>query len=457
MSFFIFIFILFLGWMGYLAILNQSIVLFSLTPQTEYHLPVFALILFSAIGGGLWVFLIMGITHLRGLLVKWKTSRFQKKKTEIVIFSKQAMGALLAQRYRDARLLLQKILAIDPNHVESHLRLGQIERSEKNYPEAIRWHQQAQSLDKENIEILLALAYDFEEALRFDEEIVILREILHLDSDNLTAWVCLRDTYTRVKQWEAAHTAQEKIVKRSPPADQEKERRVLCGIKYELGNHCLQKDQHDLARRYFKGAIKLDKYFIPAYVGLGNVNIKEGHSPLAASLWEKGYEITQNFVLLHQLENLSVQMGEPERIIRFYQHGIEKRQNAWALKFYLGKLYYRLEMLEAALELLTEVESKVSSFPALYKILGNLYTQRGEMESAVNAFKKCLSLKKQVSVQYDCTGCHYQTVEWAGRCVRCGIWNSFLADTICSEKPSPNDLSLPYSTFYAETGSLSTP
>ncbi|HEY5600252.1 MAG TPA: tetratricopeptide repeat protein, partial [Candidatus Manganitrophaceae bacterium] len=244
------------------------------------------------------------------------------------------------------------------------------------------------------------------------------------------------------------HPIQERIMKL--PLSQEAlrvERVIFLGTKYELGRNFLQRNQPEIARRYFKGGIKLDKSFLPAYIGLAEIHIKEGRMESAGALLEKWYEITRHLILLHRLEDLYLEMGEPERILQIYRNALYKDRHNTVLKFYLGKLYYRLEMIDDAFEALAEIDTHVEYFPDLHKILGNLYLRRGEPILAVEALKKSIKLKKRVVVPYYCANCDYHTIEWSGRCGRCGLWNSYQANPIMVDKGHKKALAeTPYST-----------
>lgn len=448
MPFLALLFLLFMGLAGYLAQLNPAKVTFFVTQDTAFEMSVTALILFSTAFGGILVILSAGVRETKNLFLNWKYARLQKKEAQIETYYTEAVNAFLAKRYRDATLLFQKILVLNPNHVSALLRLGKIYRIEGNFNEAIRLHRRARSLDEQNIEVLLSLSRDLEEAQRFEEAIQYLKEIFHLDEGNLTALTRLRDLYVRLQQWEEAHPLQEKIIKLPLPEEvRQHERVIFLGIKYEIGRHFLQRDQGGIARRYFKGAIKLDKGFLPAYIGLGETHIKEGRMELAAALLQKAYEMTGHLILLHRLEDLYLDMGEPERILQAYRNAIDKDRHNSVLKFYLGKLYYRLEMIDDAFEVLAEVDTHVEYFPDLHKILGNLYLRRGELSMAVEAFKKSLKLKKRVLVPYYCPDCDNHTIEWTGRCTRCGRWNSYIATPILVDKVHKKALAeTPYST-----------
>ncbi|HLG23176.1 MAG TPA: tetratricopeptide repeat protein [Candidatus Manganitrophaceae bacterium] len=448
MRFLIVFFIAFIVLIGYLAQLNSGKVVFFVTRDTSFEMTVTALILFSSAVGALLVIVSAGVRETKNLFLSWKYARVQKKEAQVESYYTEAVNSFLAKRFRDATLLFQKALALNPNHVSALLRLGKIYRIEKNFNEAIRLHRKARSLDEQNIEALFALSRDLEEAQRFEEAIQHLKEILRVDETHLTALIRLRDLYIRLTQWEEAHPIQERIMKL--PLSQEALRAelvIFLGTKYELGRNFLQRNQPEIARRYFKGGIKLDKSFLPAYIGLAEIHIKEGRMESAGALLEKGYEITRHLILLHRLEDLYLEMGEPERILQIYRNALDKDRHNTVLKFYLGKLYYRLEMIDDAFEALAEIDTHVEYFPDLHKILGNLYLRRGEPILAVEALKKSIKLKKRVVVPYYCANCDYHTIEWSGRCGRCGLWNSYQANPIMVDKGHKKALAeTPYST-----------
>src|SRR6185295_19521966 len=96
--------------------------------------------------------------------------------------------------------------------------------------------------------------------------------------------------------------------------DQRAEAGVLVGLTYETGRQLLERGHPEKARPYFRGAIKRDKGFLPAYIGLGEILIREGKVKNAAEILEKVYRKTGNIILLHRLEELYLEMGEPGEI-----------------------------------------------------------------------------------------------------------------------------------------------
>ena len=434
MRFVIFLFLVLIAIIGYFSQLNPNRVVFFLTPNKSIDLSLTALILFSISIGGLLVMIVVGVRQTRALYLNWTYRRREKKEASLEKFYKEGVNAFLAKRHKDAISLFQKVLDVNPNHVKTLIHLGKIHQFEKNLHEAIRLYRKARLADDQNMEVLLGLSKNLSMAHQSDEAIAILKEIIGIDDTNLTALVRLREIYIGLIRWEDAHFVQEKIVKLSPADEhRQKEQVMLLGIKFEKGMASLKQNQIESARQSFKSAIKINKGFLPCYIGLGEIYIKAERMESALTLFEKGYDMIKNIILLHHLETLCLEMGRPDRILHAYQKALAKDPNHIALKFYLGKLYYRLEMIDEAFDLLSEIEGQVEYFPDLHKILGNLYLRRGDSFMAAETFRKGLEsqgssrLKTAVIVPYYCPLCDYHTPTWQGRCARCGQWNSYEA------------------------------
>ncbi len=440
-----------MGGAGYLATLNPSKVTLYLSQDRSVELSITALILFATALGGLLVILSFGVREIKHLFLNWRETRHKKRDAQIQVYYTDAVNAYLAKRYRDATSLFKKILSLNPNHINTLLKLGKIYRIEGNFNEAIRLHRKARSQADHNIEVLLSLSHSLETAERYEEAMQSLREILHLDGTNLSALMRLRDLTIRIQEWEETLPLQERILKlHLPKEEHDKEQQLLLGIHYEIGKLLLQKGKSDLARRHFKTAIKIDKTFLPAHIGLGDTHFSEGKTKVAAALLEKSYELTGNLILLLRLEDFYIETGNPDRILNIYKNKIRKNSQDLVLKFFLGRLYYRLEMIDDAYETLSEIEPQVESFPDLFKIIGNIHVRRGDLDLAVHAFKKGLKLRKRVTIPYYCPLCDFHTVEWSGRCTRCGKWNSYKASPILVDK-SGGLLDAPYGNTQEDT------
>jgi lipopolysaccharide biosynthesis regulator YciM len=406
--------------------LNQGIITVNLLPTKSYDITKSTFFLLSmAFGAGI-VFLLYLLRDVKRFLRGLRVQREQKKRLKVQDLYTKGLNSMLAKRNSEATSFFQKVLAIDPNHVDTLLRMGISQLREKNPQEAILLHQKALSLDDDNQEVMFSLATDYEEAKRYDDALGMYQNILSKDSSNLTALIKMRDLYQKLSYWDNLYETQRKLVA-SPltPSEQEVEHRRLVGFKYEFGRSLLESGDLERGKKIFRGVIKLDKDFIPAYLGLGEIYLDEGKVKDAAELWEKAFKMTSSVLLLYRLEDLYLKQGEPGKAIELYTQAVSWKPQDIVIKFFLGKLYYRLEMIDEAFDILSTVDWGDKEFRDVHKLLGNIYLRRGSLGLAASEFKKALGFRKQIIIPYVCSNCDLRTNDWSGRCPNCGRWNTF--------------------------------
>jgi lipopolysaccharide biosynthesis regulator YciM len=406
--------------------LNQGIITVNLLPSKSYDITKSTFFLSSMAFGAAIVFLLYLLRDVKRFLRGLRVQREQKKRLKVQELYTKGLNSMLAKRNSEAVNFFQKVLAIDPNHVDTLLRMGISQLREKNPQEAILLHQKALSLDDDNQEVMFSLATDYEEAKRYDDALGMYQNILSKDSSNLTALIKMRDLYQKLNYWDNLYETQRKLVANPLTAsEQEVEHRRLVGFKYEFGRSLLEAGDLERGKKIFRGVIKLDKDFIPAYLGLGEIYLDEGKVKDAAELWEKAYKMTSSLLLLYRLEDLYLKQGEPGKAIELYTHAVSWKPQDIVIKFFLGKLYYRLEMIDEAFDILSTVDWGDKEFRDVHKLLGNIYLRRGSLGLAASEFKKALGFKKQIIIPYVCSNCDLRTNDWSGRCPNCGRWNTF--------------------------------
>jgi lipopolysaccharide biosynthesis regulator YciM len=413
---------------SYFRELNPGTITVHASPATQFELSAVTLAVFSMAVGAVIVALAVGMRQTVHVIGNWRSTRLQRRKEKVDALHREGTHAFMSKRTSDAVGLFEKALAIDPNRIDSLLWLGNIYRAENNYSEAIRLHQNANRIDDRSIEILLELAKDLEGAKRYEDALQTLHKILKIEPDNLTALIRKRDLLIRLEKWSDALEIQHRLLKANlPESERRAESLLLTGCMYEVGRQLLERGHPDKARRYFRGAIKKDRTFLPAYIGLGEILIQEGKTKQAVEILKKVYAKTRNVIILHRLEELFLEQGEPSEIIRTYHEALQQDPSNAVLQFYLGKLYYRLEMVDEAFDTLSTIEGPQDQLVDYHKIMANLFLRKQHMEQAVVELKKALHFKKRVIVPYVCAACQQETTEWAGRCRRCGNWNTFVA------------------------------
>ncbi len=420
------VFAAFIVWVDYL---NPGDVSITLPGNVLFEPSKMALMLGSAIFGALVVLIGTYIKATGEFFKRWKITRDRQRDSRVQVLYSKGLNALLSRRPDLAAKYFDKVVALKPDHADALLRLGSIRHKEGDYQEAIRFHQLARKADESNIEVLFAIALDYQDARRMEDALRTLEDILEKDEGNLRALTRIRDIHQGAGNFDKAEETQERILKLTLPSkEREAEHGRLVGLKYETGRVLLEDGNLEKSKRVFKNLLKTEKDFVPAYLGLGEVYLEENRSAEAAALWEDAYRTTGSITLLHRLEDLYLKLGTPAKIINFYKTALSRNPKDVSLNFFLGKLYYRLEMIDDAFNTLSAIDSSTRSLVDLHKLLGNLYLRRGSYQPAAAEFKKALAYGDKPVVPYRCVSCDHFSTEWSGRCPRCGKWNTYSID-----------------------------
>lgn len=425
----VFIFVLFLAVLALFAIHNQKSTTVTIPFGSAYETPTIALILLSIAIGALTMLFVFVVRDTKRYVNNLQLQKKQKRNAKIQELYSKALNHLFAHHnLPEAKELFTEVLAEDPEHLNALLQLGDIALSEDDFQTARENYQRAGDLNPRNIEVLFSLERLMEKTGRWPNALRYIEEILEIDDKNLSALYKKRDILEKLEKWDDLVFVQKTILKNEhTEKDKNRERQNLVGYKYEYGRYSLENGDLEKAKKAFRTVLRLEKDFIPATLGLAEVLLREGENEEAINLLEKNYEQTSSMIVLLRLEDLLISVGEPLRLIRIYKNNILKNPQDPVIKFFLGRLHYRLEMIDDAFEIMTSIDTGGVVYPEMHQLLGNLYIKRNQIEKAVQEYKKALESNVcAFSLSYKCSHCGHTSPEWAGRCARCQKWSTYL-------------------------------
>jgi len=412
--------------LAYFATLNMQPITLTLAPRTIYEMPKIALILLSSAVGAAVMLFVFFVRDTKRFIHNRQYQHKQKRDLRVQELYSRALNAILADSEEEARAALEEILKDEPGHLDAILRLGDIAAGNKDYSKAITYYKKAKDIEPQNLEALFSLVRVMEKANRLSDSRMYLDEILDIDPDNLSALSMKRDFLERNDAWDEVIGLQKAIIKAEhDEKDRKRGQAVLLGYKYEQGRYCLESGEYEKAKKAFRTLLRLDKNFVPAYLGLAEVMLRAGQTEEAAGFLEKGFEQTLSLIILARIEDLFLSLGEPARLIKLYKNSLSRSPQNQTLRFFLGKLYYRLEMLDDAFDALLTLDSSGAAYPELHQLLGNIYLRHQQWAKAVEEFKRVIEMKKPFTLPYCCEICGYLSQEWTGRCSNCKSWNSY--------------------------------
>lgn len=423
-----FIIILFLATLAVFAFFNQGVTVVKIPFGKTYETPTIALVLLSiAVGAFAMLFYFM-VRDTKKYLDSWQYQKKRKKEAKVQELYSKALNYLHAYHNKDeAKELLKGVLSEEPGHLDTLLQLGDIAISEEDFQAAREYYQKAWDLNPQSLNALFAMEGLMEKTGRWSDALRYIEEILDKDEGDLSALYKKRDILERLDRWDDLIFVQKAILKNEhAEKDRNRERQNLVGYKYEYGRHSLENGELEKAKKAFRTVLRLEKDFIPAILGLAEVLLREGETEEAINLLEKSYEQTSSKIVLSRLEDLLINVGEPARLIRIYKNSLSKNPQDTLMRFFLGKLYCRLEMVDDAFETLSSIDTGGTAYPELYQLMGNLYMKRNQMDRAVYEFKKAIDINRPTSsLPYNCKNCGYTSSEWSGRCLNCKKWSTF--------------------------------
>jgi lipopolysaccharide biosynthesis regulator YciM len=402
-------------------LLNQKLILW---PGADIKVSA-ALALFLALGVAVTLF--AQITREFSVIVerrRWRKAG--RKAEEIEEEYSRGLVAVVEGREEEALSHFRAVLERDSRHYNTLLKLGEVLRNQQRHAEAIEYHRKAHHLKENDTRALYALVEDYEAKGDLDRARAVLGTIIGINRQSVNAWRKLRSLHVKQRSWDRALEAHERVGKLCSPKDPRnvEDRRYGLGIRYEMAVDRLNSGQAKEAIAGLRRLLKEEPKFIPACVKLGEALIQLGQDAEGVRTWYEGFEATGSPIFLATLEEHYLSREQPLAAIEALKRCIAKSHKDTLARFYLGKLYFRLEMLDDAQSVLSALEGRASYAPTLHYLLGRIHERRKNFRDASAEYRKVIKELELVQLEYRCGVCGATATEWSDRCSSCGEWNA---------------------------------
>ncbi len=406
------------------------------------------LMITSFVLGALLVFISTLARDAKRAIEGYRQSRKRKKEQSIKEELNKGMEDFLRGNLARAKAHFTEVLKSDPFQKDLYLKLSEISVKEGNDEEALHWLERARWIDSKNVEIPLRQAEIYLRMKRFDEAIQTLKRALGLDEANLRALKGLREIYRNSRRWEKAIRVQKSISKlaRGKPTEEE-ENFFYLGLKYEHAMDLLNRgDEEDLenALKEAKEIVRDEKTFQPGFVLLGDIYLRVGKWASAGKVWGKSFRRFKSIIFILRLEELYLNREDPSTLLRIYQRTMTDNPDNWMLAFFYAKLCLRLEMLDEALEEIHAISLKQKDFPAIHRLLAEIYLHKKDFSRAAQEFEKTFELSGTSYLPFVCNVCERESKEWVAYCPQCHRWSTYTikeVEEIISPLPPPRPFS----------------
>ena len=418
----------------WLSLINPVDIDFHFFGETV-HTGLDTLMISSFLLGALLVFFGTLTRDARRAFLDFQKSRQRRREHSLKEEFDKGTEAALRGDFAKAKSHYGEILKRDPMQIDLYLRLSEISEREGNQEEALRWVERATLIEPRNGTLLLREAALRQKMKQFPEAIRVLNRVIDLDPSNLKALKCQREVYVDSRKWDEALRTQKSVLKYTKGKQAEQEETFFyLGLKYEHARDLLKDGNGDRLEAVLKEAkeiVREEKHFLPGFVLLGDVYLKMGKWKAAGNVWGKGFMRSRSVVFLLRLEDLYLGRGDPNTLLRIYQRTLKTYPNSDVIAFFYAKLCLRLEMLDEALEELDLISLKRKDFPALHRLLAEIYLHKKDFSRAAQEFEKTFELSGSSYFPFVCSRCQWESREWAAYCPRCHHWSTY---TIPEEK-----------------------
>jgi predicted Zn-dependent protease len=425
---------------GYIAYFNQGTIDVTYAPGRSLTLSLAPLLL-ACVALGLAMGMGGAVWHdLRRVFRRMGARRRARHGERVHHLLAEASNERLAGRVDRAQELYHKVLKLEPENLSAVTSLGNLLRHKGASREAIALHRLALRLAPERHAFRLAVIDDYIAMESYGSALQQLEEALKHDPKDQALLIRLREVRLIQGDWGGAAEAQERLLK-SPMdgLDSRTEAARLTGFRYEAASALLAGGHAAQAREALTALTREAPDFAPAYMALGGLQLREGGAKAALATYQSGYEHTRDASLLPAIENLLiVHLEDPRGAIDYFTRLVDRDPKSPGLRYWLGRIYYRLEMLDDAEQVLTELEQAVEGFPELAALMARIHLRRKAVADALASLGE-----GSPPIPYACRACRAPAEAWAARCEACGSWGTVAPTLATGPGPEPAPSSPP--------------
>ena len=401
--------------------------------SAERIVPVYVVLLTVFLLGFLPVVIALVVQTLKRDLAQRRDRRFSREAKSLEGVVRRGADLQADGQWGRAATEYEAYLAAHPEHFETLVRYGEALRHLGRGEEALEVHRRASVLYPQSAAILYELAEDYE--VLGDTDVAqqlrdrILREF---PSMGLRVMRRRRSAALSTQDWKRAMRLQQRIEslleEHGGEAELEREGGVRWGLTYQQGVEHLEADEVEEARAVFDQILEQEPTFVPAFIMRGEAALMSGDDDQALADWRRGFEATGSPVFLQRIEDHFIERENPLLAIETLHGLIADSRSDLLPRFFLGRLYYRLEMHEEAPKVLEGLEDRIRKSPTFHYLLARIRERRGEMQKAVESYRSSVRESGLRSAEYTCGLCRTRFEIWQARCAACGSWNSIELD-----------------------------
>ena len=337
---------------------------------------------------------------------------------------------------------LTKAAELHPDTLDIHLILGNLYREKGQVSKAIQVHQsllQRPRLTRlQHAYVLFSLGLDFKRGGFVDRAFEAFSEVVKLDSENRYALLNLEKLHEEQHQWREAQVLRRRMDEATSDPEGPEDQAIVAFLENELGLQAMRRDALEQATRHFETAIDLNRQTVPAYLNLGDVQLKMGQTERAIDTWAEMLKVApdRSYLAFGRLEAAYAESGSPSRFLELCRRLIEANPQDWRARLAVGQYHATHGELSRALDSL--FESLVHN-PHALAIHQAIWRTLIKLDFNQNLVRRYIGLTHDAVFYLDphvCMRCRYRSTELLWQCPQCHEWNTFVEERIAPAEDS---------------------
>lgn len=415
----------FMLWLGTVYMDNLSIFSTKVHLYKDVQISVLLLVVLVFFAGLVLNVLYSAYMEIRRMVKNFNASAATRAGRRLSSLLQEAENAQAHGLLNQAREVLQAILRERPDHVQAGLLMSDVLLKQGDLEAATKHLEELCLAHPDLVEPRYQLAEVLTQSRKPEGAVNLLKQLAgDHPKEALRALRRLRVLHVEAGRWEEALDVHKRLASRFQGELNQAERAQGVALAFQVGLVKVEADLFKEASLIFQQVLKEDASFVPAYLALGRCMILQDQEAQGLEIWLEGFRATGEGSLLQEIEDYFIQCGRPEGGLEVLQKVAATSAHQTTAKFFLGKMYYRLEILDEALELFQEVRAQVVYSPILYFFMAKIHGRRGRTEQALNEYRQLLRNLGVLKLRYECSVCGKRTTDYLDRCEACGSWNS---------------------------------
>ncbi len=361
------------------------------------------------------------------LLGRWRPFKKRKKALEADHFSEhyaRGLNYLLADDSDNAIRIFTDLIEVDRDTIEIHIALGNLFRSKGEVDRAIKVHQNLlarPNLTRNQRHMAIAeLASDYLKAGWLDRAEKLYREMIELKASPQKAYRHLLDLYIIEKSWEEAVECAQQLYKMGEPEVAVVYGQCLC----EIAENAIANSNYRHARKCLDRALEVDVGSVRASLLLIKLHLKTANLTAAKRLFSRVLRQCPEYMALYiEPARQIYQLNEDSAYQEFLQEQYRQFPST-SIAMALLEHYARNDEIGKAREFLSDILRQSPSFEAFEFALRFLKSNPEQLEDTWESLSVFLKTLQDKKVEYVCNRCGYDShaIQWL--CPSCRNWAS---------------------------------